>query len=86
MSIESLKEKARGHEQREEWAKALDLYQKAIDQLEKARSNLFPDGHPQERMLNVYQYLVRFGPELLTAVAERIHRTPRDRSAQIFAR
>ena len=32
-SIESLKEQARRHEQKEEWGKALALYQKAIDKL-----------------------------------------------------
>jgi tetratricopeptide (TPR) repeat protein len=35
MSIESLKEQARRHEQKEEWQKALDQYKKAIAQLEK---------------------------------------------------
>jgi tetratricopeptide (TPR) repeat protein len=35
MSIESLKEQARRHEQNEEWQKALDQYQKAIRALEK---------------------------------------------------
>lgn len=33
-SIEGLKEQARRHEQKEEWKKALDLYLKAIEQLE----------------------------------------------------
>jgi tetratricopeptide (TPR) repeat protein len=33
MSIESLKQQARRHEQEEEWQKALDLYRKAIDEL-----------------------------------------------------
>jgi len=35
MSIESLKEQARRHEQKEEWRKALDQYRKAIARLEK---------------------------------------------------
>ena len=35
MSIESLKQQARRHEQEEEWQKALDLYQKAIAELEE---------------------------------------------------
>lgn len=34
MSIEALKEQARRHEQKEEWAKALDQYKKAIARLE----------------------------------------------------
>jgi tetratricopeptide (TPR) repeat protein len=33
MSIESLKQQARRHEQDEEWQKALDQYRKAIDEL-----------------------------------------------------
>jgi len=33
MSIEALKEQARRHEQKEEWQKALDQYQKAIEKL-----------------------------------------------------
>ena len=35
MSIESLKEAARAHEQKEEWGKALDQYKKAIEELAK---------------------------------------------------
>jgi tetratricopeptide (TPR) repeat protein len=35
MSIESLKEQARRHEQKEEWQKALDQYKKAIAKLEE---------------------------------------------------
>jgi tetratricopeptide (TPR) repeat protein len=35
MSIDALKEQARRHEQREEWKKALELYRRAIAQLEK---------------------------------------------------
>ncbi|MFW6199875.1 MAG: tetratricopeptide repeat protein, partial [Gemmatimonadota bacterium] len=35
MSIESLKEQARRHEQKEDWQKALDLYLQAIRKLEK---------------------------------------------------
>lgn len=33
MNTEALKEQARRHEQREEWAKAIELYEKAVDQL-----------------------------------------------------
>ena len=35
MSIESLKQQARRHEQDEEWQKALEQYQKAISELDK---------------------------------------------------
>jgi bacillithiol biosynthesis cysteine-adding enzyme BshC len=41
-----------------------------VDQLEKAAANLYPKGQPQERVLNIYQYLVRYGTELLPALAE----------------
>lgn len=34
-------------------------------QLEKVAVNLFPDGRPQERVLNPYPYLVRYGESLL---------------------
>ncbi|MGD2218469.1 MAG: bacillithiol biosynthesis BshC, partial [Gemmatimonadales bacterium] len=34
-------------------------------QLEKAAVNLYPGGKPQERVLNVFPYLVRYGEGLL---------------------
>ncbi|MBI4544019.1 MAG: bacillithiol biosynthesis cysteine-adding enzyme BshC [Gemmatimonadetes bacterium] len=43
-----------------------------LGQLEKARSNLFPSGQPQERVLNVLHYLVRYGPDLLPAAAQAL--------------
>ena len=43
-----------------------------LDQLEKARVNLYPNGQPQERVLNVFPYLMRFGVSMLAAVAERM--------------
>jgi len=36
-----------------------------MQQLEKARRSLFPRGKPQERVYNVLQYLVRYGPAFL---------------------
>lgn len=33
-----------------------------LSQLAKARNNLFPQGRPQERVLNVTPYLIRYGP------------------------
>ncbi|MBI4409706.1 MAG: bacillithiol biosynthesis cysteine-adding enzyme BshC [Gemmatimonadetes bacterium] len=45
----------------------------ALDQLEKARLNLFPGGQPQERVFNVFQYLARYGPALLGALLEAVH-------------
>lgn len=44
----------------------------ALGQVAKAQAHLFPGGEPQERVLNVFYYLVRYGPELLPAVAERL--------------
>ncbi len=39
-----------------------------LQQLDKARRNLFPLGRPQERVLNVTSYAVRYGPAFLDAV------------------
>jgi bacillithiol synthase len=39
-----------------------------VEQIEKAAHNLYPFGQPQERVLNVLQFLVRYGPELLDAI------------------
>lgn len=37
-----------------------------------ARAHLFPDGVAQERVLNVFPYLARYGPALLPDLAERM--------------
>lgn len=47
----------------------------AVEQLDKAATNLYPSGAPQERVLNVLQYLGRYGPELLPAVAAALPMT-----------
>ena len=39
-------------------------------QLDKARTNLFPLGQPQERVFTVVAYLVRYGTDLLAGVLE----------------
>ena len=44
----------------------------ALGQMEKAQVNLFPGGAPQERVLNIFQYLVRYGQDLVPALAERV--------------
>jgi uncharacterized protein YllA (UPF0747 family) len=36
-----------------------------LQQLTKARNNLFPEGQPQERMFNVIPYLARYGTRFL---------------------
>lgn len=44
----------------------------ALEQVEKAAVNLAPAGKPQERVLNVHQYLSRYGGELIPAILERM--------------
>lgn len=41
-----------------------------VQQLAKARRNLFPNGQQQERVLNVIPYLTRYGPGFLDAALE----------------
>lgn len=41
-------------------------------QLEKAAANLYPGGRPQERVLNPFQYLIRYGDGLLEAIYQRV--------------
>lgn len=42
--------------------------QTELEQIEKAAINLFPLGKPQERVLNVHQYLARYGDGLLADI------------------
>lgn len=39
-----------------------------IEQLRRAAAAVYPDGQPQERVLNVVPFLAKYGPTLLTAV------------------
>ncbi len=55
----------------------------ALGQLEKAQKNLFPEGRPQERCLNVFQYLVRYGDALLPALAERARELVRMKGMEV---
>jgi len=41
-----------------------------LGQLAKAQRHLFPLGKPQERVLNVFYYLSRYGPKLIPALLE----------------
>ncbi|NIP80644.1 MAG: bacillithiol biosynthesis cysteine-adding enzyme BshC, partial [Gemmatimonadetes bacterium] len=43
-----------------------------LEQIEKAAVNLAPEGKPQERVLNVHQYLARYGDALIPAILERM--------------
>ncbi len=36
-----------------------------VRQLANARNAVFPNGRPQERVFNVLQYLVKYGPDFL---------------------
>ena len=45
----------------------------AVEQLGKAQRHLFPFGKPQERSINAFYYLCRYGPELVSAVAEEFN-------------
>jgi bacillithiol biosynthesis cysteine-adding enzyme BshC len=42
----------------------------ALEQLEKAQRHLFPLGKPQERVVNPFYFLARYGPELVDALLE----------------
>ena len=42
-----------------------------VRQIRKAAAHLFPDGRPQERVMNPLYYLTRYGPALLEALEER---------------
>jgi bacillithiol biosynthesis cysteine-adding enzyme BshC len=44
-----------------------------LDQLTRAGTNLYPANQPQERMLNIFQYLARYGQELLPAIGGGMH-------------
>jgi bacillithiol biosynthesis cysteine-adding enzyme BshC len=43
-----------------------------LEQIEKAAHNLVPLGKPQERVLNVHQYLARYGDALIPAIQEQM--------------
>ena len=67
MSIESLKQQARKHEQNEEWQKALDLYSRALAELSREEQvdiglhNRVGDLHVR---VGIYYYLGRAYEEL----------------------
>ena len=46
-----------------------------IQQLDKARTHLFPRGVPQERVVSPFYYLARYGPELLDELLARFAET-----------
>ena len=42
----------------------------SLSQLAKAQQNLYPLGRPQERVLNAFYYLTRYGPDLVPRLLE----------------
>lgn len=51
-----------------------------VEQLKKASLNLYPNGEPQERVINALTYLARYGTEFMDAVLRKIE-TPLDSAA-----
>jgi hypothetical protein len=45
-----------------------------VGQLARARAALFPSGQPQERVLTYASMAIRYGPALLTALADEVAR------------
>lgn len=45
-----------------------EKHQVLEQQIRKAAVHLYPDGRPQERVLNIYPYLIRYGPDLVSQV------------------
>ncbi len=50
-------------------------------QVEKAQRHLFPLGKPQERIINMFYYLIRYGPEIIPAILNEFHVALDDDSA-----
>jgi bacillithiol synthase len=53
----------------------------ALEQVEKAQHHLFPLGRSQERVLNMFYYLIRYGPGLIPAIRDELHVALGDDSA-----
>jgi bacillithiol biosynthesis cysteine-adding enzyme BshC len=49
-------------------ARVREKHRTSEQQIEKAAVNLYPEGRPQERLLNPYPYLVRYGEGLLDVI------------------
>ncbi|MBN2365846.1 MAG: bacillithiol biosynthesis cysteine-adding enzyme BshC [Calditrichaeota bacterium] len=55
-----------------------------IRQVEKVSSNLFPEGIFQERMLNIVQYLVKYGPDFINELYKSLNVEQFDHQLIIF--
>jgi uncharacterized protein YllA (UPF0747 family) len=45
-----------------------------VRQIGRARAAVYPDGHPQERVLTIASFLVRYGPALLDGLEQQVAR------------
>jgi bacillithiol biosynthesis cysteine-adding enzyme BshC len=58
--------------------------QTEINQIKKIQTNLQPNKIPQERLLNIYQYLFKYGPELITGLYKTVNIETRDHQIIYF--
>ena len=49
-----------------------DRHEAERDQIENARNNIFPNGAPQERILNILPFLIKYGPDFVSELQEAL--------------